>query len=275
MTGEGPAAKLVASLKGTLMRHAALWSGGSRRFALGRFASRTKHVSRGASGAAGASCPPVARSHHCRITTVQMGRECFVSRVLCVTSASRNMSCVAWRPHMHVRSACLALGLAAVAMPANAQNWVYEPDTPGQPYQPRATYAAPAPAYVPDRQVEYSATDRTVVPQGRGRAPIVRERVVTQTYPAWQSTRQGVLAAPVGVDYSDYVGDRAAADYAMAPVPQVVVRPRARRVVVTPPAPQVVVNPAPAPTAYRYMVINNRLLVVDPTTGLVMADVTQ
>jgi len=173
---------------------------------------------------------------------------------------------------MHVRSACLALGLAVVAMPAHAQSWVYEPDASGPAYQ-RGTYAAPA--YVPDRQVEYSATDRTVVPRGRGRAPIVRERIVTQTYPAQQMTRQGVLAAPVGVDYSTYMADRAADDYALAPVPQVVVRPPGRRVVVAPSAPQVVVNPAPAPTAYRYMVINDRLLVVDPTTGLVMADVTQ
>jgi hypothetical protein len=179
---------------------------------------------------------------------------------------------------MYVRSACLALGFVAIAIPASAQNWVYEPDTPGQVYQPRGGYAPPAyaaPAYVPERQVEYSATYRAVVPRARGRAPIVRERIVTETYPAGQMTRQGVLAAPVGVDYPTYMADRAAADYAMAPLPQVVVRPRAPRVVVTAPAPQVVVNPAPAPTAYRYMVINNRLLVVDPTTGLVMADVTQ
>ena len=179
---------------------------------------------------------------------------------------------------MYVRSACLALGFVAIAAPASAQNWVYEPDTPGQVYQPRGAYAPPAyaaPAYVPDRQVEYSTTYRTVVPQARGRAPIVRERIVTETVPAWQMTRQGVLAAPVGVDYSDYMADRAAADYAMAPLPDVVVTPRTRRIVVTPPVPRVVVNPTPAPTAYRYMVINNRLLVVDPTTGIVMADVTQ
>jgi hypothetical protein len=184
---------------------------------------------------------------------------------------------------MYVRSACLALGFVAIAVPASAQNWVYEPDTPGQvyqgqSYQPRAAYAPPAyaaPAYEPDRQVEYSTTYRTVVPQARGRAPIVRERIVTETVPAGQMTRQGVLAAPVGVDYSEYMADRAAADYALAPLPPVVVAPSARRVVVTPPVPRVVVNPAPAPTAYRYMVINNRLLVVDPTTGLVMADVTQ
>jgi len=185
---------------------------------------------------------------------------------------------------MYVRSACLALGFVAIAVPASAQNWVYEPDTPGQVYQPRPAYqpreayappAYAAPAYEPDRQVEYSTTYRTVVPQARGRAPIVRERIVTETVPAGQMTRQGVLAAPVGVDYPEYMADRAAADYALAPLPPVVVAPPARRVVTTPPVPRVVVNPAPAPTAYRYMVINNRLLVVDPTTGLVMADVTQ
>src|SRR5882757_5690275 len=163
----------------------------------------TKHVSRGASRAARVSCHKRFAQH--------------VSRRKHVPRRSMEASM------MYVRSACLALGFVAIAVPASAQNWVYEPDTPGQVYQPRPAYqpreayappAYAAPAYEPDRQVEYSTTYRTVVPQARGRAPIVRERIVTETVPAGQMTRQGVLAAPVGVDYSDYMADRAAADAA-------------------------------------------------------------
>ena len=41
------------------------------------------------------------------------------------------------------------------------------------------------------------------------------------------------------------------------------------------PLPQSVVTSVPAVRSYRYMVINNRLLLVDPATGIVVADVTQ
>jgi len=36
-----------------------------------------------------------------------------------------------------------------------------------------------------------------------------------------------------------------------------------------------VVTSVPAVRSYRYMVINNRLLLVDPATGVVVADVTE
>jgi hypothetical protein len=41
------------------------------------------------------------------------------------------------------------------------------------------------------------------------------------------------------------------------------------------PLPQTVVTSMPAVRSYRYMVINNRLLLVDPATGYVVADVTE
>jgi hypothetical protein len=39
--------------------------------------------------------------------------------------------------------------------------------------------------------------------------------------------------------------------------------------------PQAAVTSVPAVRSYRYMVINNRLLLVDPASGIVVADVTQ
>src|SRR5215471_5234387 len=100
----------------------------------------------------------------------------------------------------YVRPACLALAVVATAAPASAQNWVYEPDSPGQVYQPRSyappAYAPPAydtraydtrayvpPAYVPDTRVvvdeqplaltpaQRTTIYRTIIPQGRGRGP--------------------------------------------------------------------------------------------------------
>src|SRR5262245_30355772 len=65
-------------------------------------------------------------------------------------------------------------------------------------------------------------------------APVVRERI-----------------APAGSAYA--VGSRVADAYALAPMPQAVV------------------SSVPATRSYRYMVINNRLLLVDPATDLVVA----
>jgi hypothetical protein len=201
----------------------------------------------------------------------------------------------------YVRSACLALAVVATAAPASAQTWVYEPDSPGQIYQPRSyvaptyapTYAPPAysapaydnraydnraydnrayvpPAYVPDTRVvvdeqplaltpaQRTTIYRTIIPQGRGRGPIVKERIVTETVAPAPVARERVVVPRVGVDYADYtVGSRVADSYALAPLP-----------------PSVVTS-VPAVRSYRYMVINNRLLLVDPATGIVVADVTQ
>jgi hypothetical protein len=49
---------------------------------------------------------------------------------------------------------------------------------------------------------------------------------------------------------------------------------RGWRTVTLAPLPQAVVTTVPAVRSY-HMVINNRLLLVDPATGIVMADVTQ
>src|SRR5437667_6034658 len=96
----------------------------------------------------------------------------------------------------HLRPACLALALAVTAGPACAQTWVYEPDYGARAYRPAVVYqeryvprAYNAYAYEPvvaAAPVAFAPTQRTVVnrtiiPPGRGRGPIVRERIVTET----------------------------------------------------------------------------------------------
>ena len=178
----------------------------------------------------------------------------------------------------YFRPACLALLLVATAAPASAQTWVYEPDAGARVYRPGlyaprvyepqgyATYDAYG--YAPEVVVggqslaltarQRTTIYRTIIPQGRGRAPIVRERIVTEpvapVVPA-PAVRERVVTAPVVADYA--VGSRVAESYALAPMPSSVVAT------------------VPAVRPYRYMVINNRLLLVDPATGIVVADITQ
>jgi len=183
------------------------------------------------------------------------------------------------------RHACLALVFAATAVPASAQTWVYEPDArsryyeqdPGARYyyEPRARYWEPyygvdarARVYEPDARVvvgsgaalaltpiQRTTIYRTIIPQGRGKGPIVRERIVTETVAPAPVARERMVTEPTTVDYT--VGSRVTDAYALAPMQA----PLARTV--------------PAVRSYRYMVINNRLLLVDPATGIVVADLTE
>jgi hypothetical protein len=177
------------------------------------------------------------------------------------------------------RHACLASVLVATAAPASAQTWVYEPDNgsryynsnPAPYYEPRyqpppAAYYEPryngwdarARVYEPEARLALTPTQRTtiyrtIIPQGRGRGPIVRERIVTETVAPVVEER--VARGAVAADY--VVGSRVSDAYALAPLPRAVV------------------STVPAVRSYRYMVINNRLLLVDPATGLVVADMTE
>ncbi len=176
----------------------------------------------------------------------------------------------------YLRPACLALLLVAMAAPASAQTWLYEPDAgvrvyqPGiyapRVYEPRAYYdayggygyepgiaVAAQPLALTPRQ--RTTIYRTIVPQGRGRAPIVRERIVTETVAPPAAVRERVVTQPAVADYA--VGSRVAESYALASLPTSVVAT------------------VPAVRPYRYMVINNRLLLVDPATGIVVADITE
>jgi len=121
----------------------------------------------------------------------------------------------------HLRPACLALALAVTAGPACAQTWVYEPDVGARVvYQPRVyqeRYVAPvynAYAYQPVvtaptvaiGPTQRTVVSRTIIPQRRGRAPIVKERIVSETY----GRRPEVV---------DYAPGPATAAYAYAPAP--------------------------------------------------------
>ena len=187
------------------------------------------------------------------------------------------------------RHACLASVLVATAARAGAQTWVYEPDNgsryynsnPAPYYEPRYNPAPPAAYYEPryDRwdararayepearavvatqplaltPTQRTTIYRTIIPQGRGRGPIVRERIVTETMAPAPVVEERVVRGAVAADY--VVGSRVSDAYALAPLPRAVV------------------STVPAVRSYRYMVINNRLLLVDPATGLVVADVTE
>jgi len=115
---------------------------------------------------------------------------------------------------------------------------------------------------------------RTIIPQGRGRAPIVRERIVTE---------------PVAPIVQDYGYNGYGADYAYVPPP-------APRAIVTPPGaygdyayavgarvpasvrlmplPPAVVAEVPVVRPYRYIRYFDRVLLVDPATSTIVADVT-
>ena len=165
-----------------------------------------------------------------------------------------------------IRPAWLALAFVATTLPASAQIWTYEPDAPrARVYDPRAYYeprAYEAPAYAPVvsapplalTPAQRTTIYRTIIPQGRGRGPIVRERIVTESVAPAPVARERI--APAASAYAYAVGSRVADASALAPMP--------RAVAAT----------VPAVRPYRYMVINNRLLLVDPATGIVVAEVS-
>jgi hypothetical protein len=164
-----------------------------------------------------------------------------------------------------VRPAGLAFALVATALPASAQIWTYEPDVPrAGVYEPRPYYeprAYEAPAYAPVvsasplalTPAQRTTIYRTIIPQGRGRGPIVRERIVTESVAPAPVARERI--APAASAYAYAVGSRVADASALAPMPQAVA------------------STVPAVRSYRYMVINHRLLLVDPATGIVVAEV--
>jgi hypothetical protein len=163
------------------------------------------------------------------------------------------------------RPAGLAFALVATALPASAQIWTYEPDVPrAGVYEPRPYYeprAYEAPAYAPVvsapplalTPAQRTTIYRTIIPQGRGRGPIVRERIVTESIAPAPVARERI--APAASAYAYAVGSRVADASALAPMPQAVA------------------STVSAVRSYRYMVINHRLLLVDPATGIVVAEV--
>jgi hypothetical protein len=155
---------------------------------------------------------------------------------------------------------------------------------------------------VPLTQAQRTTIYRTIIPQGRGRQPIVQERIVTE--PVAPVVRERVVTG--ALDAYAY-GDRyePAARYQR----RYVVEPDAyaygdryepaaryqRRYVVEPdaysanayaigsrvpaatplaPLPPAAVAEVPEIRAYRYMTIGGRVLLVDPDTGVIVAEVT-
>jgi hypothetical protein len=83
----------------------------------------------------------------------------------------------------------------------------------------------------------------------------VRERIVTESVAPAPVARERIVNPPAGSAYAYTVGSRVGDAYALASMPQTVAAT------------------VPAVRSYRYMVINNRLLLVDPATGIVVAEV--
>jgi Protein of unknown function (DUF1236) len=171
---------------------------------------------------------------------------------------------------MHFGHAAIAFALVAGPQTAAAQQWIYTPDR----IENRAV-AQPLPLTQAQRTIIY----RTIIPQGRGRGPIVREQIITEPVtPAVPLVRERVVTEPLGVDAYAYGGYAPAPRYAEPEVYGAYayavgtrVPPSARLA----PLPPSLVTQFPAVSSYRYIVVAGRLLLVDPNTGLVVAEVTQ
>lgn len=116
---------------------------------------------------------------------------------------------------------------------------------------------------------------RTIVPQGRGKQPIVRERVVTETTGSGAPLRERVVVDPPVRD--QVVVDQWGRERVVAPPTEVdyVVGDRVAPSVQLTAFPDRVVRTVPAMRGYRYMVVNDRLLLVDPATSTVVEEIVR
>jgi hypothetical protein len=132
---------------------------------------------------------------------------------------------------------------------------------------------------VPLTQAQRTTIYRTIIPQGRGRQPIVQERIVTE--PVAPVVRERVVTGALdayayGEPYEPapryqrrfVVEPEAYSANAYAIGSRV---PAASRLVPLPPA---AVAEVPEIRSYRYMTIGGRVLLVDPDTGVIVAEVT-
>jgi hypothetical protein len=176
--------------------------------------------------------------------------------------------------------AAIVLALLAGTSSASAQYYYRD-------YDARAVVTQP----VPLTQAQRTTIYRTIIPQGRNRQPIVRERIVTESVPAAPIVREQVVTGAPAYAYGDA--------YAYEPAPRYYDPPRyERRVVVEPdaysanasayviggrvpaatslaPLPPALIADVPAIRSYRYITVGARVLLVDPNTGVIVADVTQ
>jgi len=184
------------------------------------------------------------------------------------------------------RAAIVLALLAGTSSAADAQYYYRE-------YDARPVLTQP----VPLTQAQRTTIYRTIIPQGRGRQPIVRERIVTESVPAAPIVREQVVTG--ALDAYAYGDTRAYRDvYAYDPPPRYRYEAPAyqRRYVVEPDAysanasayfvggrvpattrllalPSALAADVPAIRPYRYVTIGARVLLVDPDTGIIVADV--
>ena len=173
--------------------------------------------------------------------------------------------------------ATVALAVACgpfAAAPAAAQTYI-APD----PVETRTIVREPLDLTPSQRTTIY----RTIIPQGKGKRPIVKEREVHETVgrsapirervitePAVRERvlvepetrervvvdswgRERIVTTPTTVDY--VVGDRVPATVQLSAFPDPIV------------------SEVPSTSGYRYMVVNDRLLLVDPVTGTVVQEI--
>lgn len=146
--------------------------------------------------------------------------------------------------------------------------------TAGAQWEPRTVVTTQP---LPLTQSQRTTIYRTIIPQGRGRGPIIRERIVTESVPAPIVRERVVTPSLDAYAYGDpgpapFVNRRIVAEadaygayaYVGAPPP-----PQARLL----PMPPRIVAEVPAVRSYRYMVIGERVFLVDPASGLVVAEV--
>jgi hypothetical protein len=185
--------------------------------------------------------------------------------------------------------AAVVLALLAGTSSASAQSF--------RDYDARTVITQP----VPLTQAQRTTIWRTIIPQGRGRQPIVRERIVTE--PVAPIVRERVVTGELdayaygdGYAYSNGYGYRdpyayrdgyARDAYAYEPRYQRRYEPdgySANAYVVggrvpvetrLAPLPPALIADVPAIRSYRYMTVGGRVLLVDPDTGVIVADVTR
>ena len=180
--------------------------------------------------------------------------------------------------------AAVVLALLAGTSSASAQYY--------REYDARAVVTQP----VPLTQAQRTTIYRTIIPQGRGRQPIVRERIVTE--PVAPLVRERVVTGALDAyayggayAYGDSYGYRDAYAYQPAPGYQrrYVVEPDAYSAnasayyvggrVASParlaPLPPAAIAEVPSIRYYRYMIVGSRVLLVDPDTGVIVAEVTR
>ncbi len=144
----------------------------------------------------------------------------------------------------HFRTVAAALALAAIAGPASAQT------VTGDPLETRPVITQRPLTLTPAQR---TTVYRTIVPRGKNQAPVVHERIVTETIGRAPPVASERVVREPAVRY--VIGDRVPAEAELAPVPESVVAE------------------VPSVSGYQYMVINGRLLLVDPVTSTVVAEV--